>query len=195
MPDTNLIGFAGPQDNGKTVEITETLNASIGFSSALKFTSAVQNISVTAGTVIGGHDACVDCNNSPQGVVVTIDEARPTGQFAALAKGGAHAVTVIIKRLVGHGKVADLMTDDWSDQSHAATSGIVWNVTSADGSPVTVLALKTKPSFAGGGPYRFLFPWPWINPAWLGHPWGFAFDTLRRWGFFRSQSNANNTPK
>ena len=189
--DTNLKTFAGPYDNGKTVDFGDAVfDASGGFASGLKFTSAIADIDVTAMKVIGGHDACIDVNNSASRVHVRVEEARPLGEFAVTTKGGSFDIAVKIDRLTAHGRVCDLITDDWSDQSHKATSGVIYDVRTDDGTPVTVIALKTKPSFvAGSGPYKFLFPWPWINPVWLGHPWGFAFDTVRRWGFFRKDSN------
>lgn len=191
MGDINKHSFVGPDDNDKTVVLGDVvLEAGTNWASAIKITGQVENLQVHADFVPGGHDACVDINNRAQNVVVAIDEAVPHGEFAATIKGGARDVMLTIHKLHGHGRVADVILDDWADQSHDPTSGIWLDILSADGSPVTVLALKEPPKFAdGSGPYKFVFPWPWINPRWLGYPCAAIFEILRRWGFFRSASN------
>lgn len=188
MSDTNLLSFTGPSDNGKIVSLGDVDGS--GYSSALKFTSGLSGLNLSAGKVLGGHDACVDVNNKANGLSLTLDSALPQGQFVATIKGGANHIWLTVHTIVKHGKVCDIITDDYSDQSHDPTSLVVLDCKMADGSPVRVIALKTKPVLApGSGPYKFLFPWPWLNPSWLGYPCGFIFDTLRRWGFFRSEAN------
>ncbi len=191
MGDINKHSFIGPDDDGKGVYLGDvSLEAGTNWASAIKVTGQVQDLTISADTVPGGHDACVDINNRVRHVGVTIYDAVPHGEFAATIKGGARDVRLTIRKLHGHGKVADVITDDWSDQSHDSTAGIELDITTADGSPVTVLALKAPPAFVyGSGPYKFLFPWPWLNPRWLGYPCAAAFEILRRWGLFRSSAN------
>jgi hypothetical protein len=195
MPDINYKSFIAPDDNGKTVDLGDiALPEGTNWASAIKISGGVIGLKVTAGSVQGGHDAVTDINNRASAIVVEIDTAIPTGQFVATIKGGAHDVNFKVKNIYSHGKVTDIMVDDWSDQSHDATKAILLNVKMADGSPVNVIALKTKPSLApGSGPYKF----PWWQPINQRIPFttnyyvvGFAFDTLRRWGFFRSSSNS-----
>jgi hypothetical protein len=191
MSDRNAISFNGPHDNGLTVDLRDTvIDPGDGGASGVKCSTGLRGFVGQFGRVVGRKDAVIDGNNSIDGVRIEIAQADPRGQFVSTIKGGARNVYLRIESILQHAKRADLITDDWSDQSHKPTAGIVYDCRMLDGSAVTVLALKTKPVFArGSGPYRFLFPWPWINPAWLGHPFGFAFDTLRRWGFFRKQAN------
>lgn len=194
MSDRNLKSFVGPEDNNSTVDISETFDAGQGgYSSALKFSVGLRYFFGVFQKVIGGRDACVDVNNLCQNLSIYVHELQPTGQFAITCKGGSKNVT-IGGGLTAHGKDCDVMLDDWSDQSHAPTENVVLNITSKTGNPVRVRAMKNKPHLQGGsGPYTFVFPQPWINPRLpvIGHPWAFIFETLRRWGFFRAQSNAN----
>ena len=190
MSDRNFKSFNGPHDNAKSVRVPDiSFGTDLEWASALKFSTGLRDFTVCAGTVPGGHDACLDVNNLCDGITIIADELIPNGNFAATIKGGSRNIRMRVRRLLGHGKVADVMLDDWSDQSHAPTENIVLDWRTADGSPVTVLALKARPRLApGSGPYRFLIP-AWANPSWLGHPIGAAFEVLRRWGFFRAAAN------
>lgn len=191
MADRNALSYVGPHDNGRNVDLRgDVIDPGEGGASGLKCTGRLCDFFGRFGRVVGRKDAVVDCNDRVERVLLSIAQADPRGQFVATIKGGARDVHLHIREILQHARRADLITDDWSDQSHLPTSGIVYDCRMADGSAVTVLALKTKPSFVpGSGPYRFVFPWPWLNPAWLGHPAGFIFGVLRRWGFFRSQAN------
>jgi hypothetical protein len=196
MPaDINLLSFLGPTDNGRAVDLRgQSIGSESGldaagakYASPLKFTSMLEGLELKAGKVWGGHDACVDCNNLVRDLDLVVDELHPTGQFAATIKGGAARVR-LAGNLMAHGSVCDVIYGDWSDQSHKYTEGCTLGITSGIG-PVTVIVLAgTKPELEPGtGPYRFLFP----SPDMIGHNlvvWG--FETLRRWGFWRSESNA-----
>lgn len=190
MSDVNLISFNGPVNNGQTIDYgSRTFDASApGMASALKFSTGLSNFVGKFGTAVGGHDACIDVNNLTRNLDITAAELRPTGQFAVTIKGGSENVRVA-GNLTAHGKVADVIIGDWSDQSHAMTTGVRLSITPKTGNPVRVLLLKgDSPTLESGtGPYVFLFPWPWLGPV---HALiVFGFETLRRWGFFRSQSN------
>lgn len=206
--DTNYRVFVGPDHNGTVNELGD-LTPPPGTASAIKCTTGVTGLIVRAGKVVGGHDALVDCNNKARGVEVTIDVGVPLGEFAAVIKGGCRSVAITIRNLLNHGKVADVILDDWADQSHDSTGDVRLNITRADGKAVRVMAFKAKPTFApGSGPYTYCFPWSplgsfsWLgyplgfafqyfNPRWLGYPLGFAFDTLRRWGFGPAKAGAD----
>ncbi len=177
------------------------------WASAIKVSDRVHDLTVTAMSAPGGHDAVVDINNGASHVEVRLEEAIPQGHFAATIKGGATDVYLKIEKLLTRGRVCDVCLDDWSDQSHEPTRRVELNVIAADGKPVRVIAFKGRPTFTkGSGPYVYAFPWSplgrfaflgyvlgplfaYANPRWLGHPWGFAFDTLRRWGLFRKDGN------
>ena len=190
MADRNFYSFNGPADSGRTVAVGDVfLDPAVEWASALKFSTGLRDFRCLAASVPGGHDACLDVNNLCADLLIIADELIPNGNFAATIKGGARNITTRVKRLLGHGKVCDVMLDDWSDQSHAPTENILLDWRTDDGSPVTVVALKARPRLApGSGPYRFLIP-AWLNPRLLGYPIGAAFEVLRRWGFFRSAAN------
>lgn len=193
MSDTNLHSFIGPDDNGRTVDLGDLAVDPSQIASAIKCTQGVTDLTVAAGRAQGGKDAVADTNNRARDVTVTVEEAEPQGQFVGLVKGGVQRIHYHFPRILAHGKVCDFIYDDWSDQCHDATKGCSLNATMADGSPVYVIALKTKPSLApGSGPYRF----PWWQPLNQRIPFtenyyvvGSAFDVLRRWGLFRAQAN------
>lgn len=185
MNDTYLRSFTGPDDNDGMSALGGPIDGT-HYSAPLKFTSGLTNFTfINQDVVTGGKNAAVDVNNKCQHLEIELSRVIPRGEFVATSKGGAEDVLIKIESLLGHGKVCDLITDDWSDQSHDPTKGVRYDVTAFDHSPITVIALKEPPTFIGGGPYVFLFPWPWINPRWLGYPCGKAFEVLRRWGFFR----------
>jgi hypothetical protein len=193
MGDRNLISFDDPARHDGTAHDLGALylDPATHWASAIKITAGVRDLTVRAAIVPGGHDACVDLNNRARDIRVIIGDAMPFGQFAVTCKGGCIRPYIEIQRLFGRSLVADVILGDWSDQSHEPVTAPVLAITRADGRPVRVLVLKSdRPHFVSGtGPYEFLFPWPWLNPAWLGYPAAFVFATLRRWGFFRAQAN------
>lgn len=189
MADVNLKAWVGPDDNGKFVTITETVDASNGYASALKFSMGLKGLALTAEKVIGGHDGCIDINNFASLVDVVIAEAVPTGQFVATTKGDAHDTLIHVKKLSGHGKVCDFIYGDWSDQSHSwsINNTLIVNEVS-DGKPVTVIVLAADfpVTVDTGVTYKFLYNQPWY-PKIVRRLISWGFLTLRRWGFFRSQ--------
>ena len=195
MSDTNLHSFIGPDDNGRTVDLGDVAVDPTKIASSAKCTRGVKGLTVTARRAQGGKDAVADTNDRAEDVSVTVEEAEPQGQFVGLVKGGARRIHYCFPRILSHGKVCDFIYDDWSDQCHDATKGCSLAARMADGSPVRVIALKTKPSLVetdGFGPYSF----PWWQPLNQRIPFtenyyvvGSAFDVLRRWGLFRAQAN------
>lgn len=190
--DINLRSFNGPDDNGKTFDLRgQTLDASGGDASAIKCSTGLARCTITAGDVIGGHDACVDVNNLCQTVGVEVARATATGQFIATIKGGCQMVTLKVAQILRRGSVCEVILGDWSDQSHLWCEGVTLDCHMADGSAVRVIVLASEfPVEApGSGPYRYMYIKPWF-PRVLHELIVFGFETLRRWGFWRSQSNA-----
>jgi len=191
MPDININSFLGPDDNGRTVMLGDVLppaNAA-ELASAIKCTRLVRDLTLYGGTVYGFRDAVVDVNDRAYNLAVHLEQWWPsaTGQFAATVKGGASRV-VLQGRLMRHARKYDVIIGDWSDQSHDPTTLVSLGLVPDDGQPVTVCVLKgTKPiELPGTGPYRYCFP----NPDACYHDLAvFGFETLRRWGAFRSASN------
>jgi hypothetical protein len=195
MSDTNLFSFNGPDDNGKTVALGDVdaggpTPSGGRYSTALKFSTALQDLKLVAsGTVTGGKDACVDVNNYCRNLDITIAQAKATGQFVATVKGSSDQVT-IRGMILARGTVCEVILGDWSDQSHARDTNVCLDLKMIDGSPVRVIVLASDfpVEMAGSGPYRYLFIKPWF-PEWLHWLIVFGFETLRRWGLFRSQAN------
>ncbi len=186
--DSNLHVFVGPQDNGRIIEF-DGIVAGSQFASAIKCTTRVYDLKIRAAHVIGGKDACVDINDNASHVRVDIDKAEATGQFLVTAKGGCLYPEIVIGEIAAHGKVADVILGDWSDQSNERVKDPYLSCHSKNG-PVTVIWLASdRPNLAvGSGPYRFKY-WPRWTPIWLHKIIVYVFHTLRRWGLFRSKSN------
>jgi hypothetical protein len=211
--DDNLKSYNGPDDNGQTLVLNQDLDASKLNASAVKCSTGLEDFSLTVhGTVTGGGNACVDVNNKVQGAKVYADLLVPTGEFVATVKGGSgttkpielggtirgsgKAVGVLggvkwLKWLPGAlvGRV-DVIGGDWSDQSHDWVK--LWKLAyrKEDGQPVCVMCLAAvRPEEEPGtGPYKYRFP----HPDRFYHPFVvWCFETLRRWGLWRSESNAS----
>lgn len=185
--DVNLYSFNGPDQNNGTVTIGTADASTGGLSSALKFSTGLSGFTLHAEKAYGGRDACVDVNNKCRALRIVVDELWPTGQFAATIKGGSKAVS-LTGRLMRHAKTYDVIIGDWSDQSHDSTAGVSLAITPDDGRPVTVCVLAgEKPvEVKGTGPYAYQFPKP-DDP--FHDLWVFLFETLRRWGAWRTQAN------
>lgn len=187
MNDSYLFVFVGPQDDHRSASIGEAVDGS-NHSAPIKCTSGVTGVSVFAGRVIGGKDACVDVNDGAKNAYISIREAEATGQFVATIKGGAIEPILMVGDITKHGKRADVILGDWSDQRHAWVKKPVLGSSSKNG-PVTVIWLASdRPHLVpGSGPYRFKY-WPRWTPSPIHSFIVFCFNTLRRWGLFRSKS-------
>ncbi len=193
--DINLVSFNGPQDNGRIIPVGVIGGdiATATYASALKCSTALTDARISAGVVYGGKDACVDVNNLCLNVVLDVERAVPHGQFFATIKGGSTNISLVCHEIAPGAKVCEVITDDWSDQSHNATKGISLDLKMSDGSAVRVISLKTKPHLVpGSGPYTF----PWWQAINYRLPFtenyyvvGTVFDILRRWGLWREKAN------
>ena len=186
--DVNLQSLNGADDNFKVLNLGD-LDGSAG-ASALKCSTGLQGALITAGVVIGGHDACLDVNNSCKNLDITITEAQAGGQFVSTCKGGSVGIKQAFGKIVKRGTVCEHIFGDWSDQSHAWCTGCTLDSRMADGSAVRVIVLASDfPAIVpGSGPYRYMIIKPWF-PHWLHALIVWGFETLRRWGFWRKESN------
>ena len=192
MPkDINLTAFAGPQDNGRSIALGD-IAPGPAEASGIKCTSAVSDLTVTAGRVGSGRDACIDVNDHTRNVKVTIAEAAPSGQFVSTVKGGSVGTEITVGKILKRGTVCEHIYGDISDQGGAEWSrpGIL-NSRMADGSAVRVIVLSSyfPPVAAGSGPYRYMIVRPWF-PLFVHRLIAWGFRTARNWGFFRKESNA-----
>ena len=200
MNDSYLHSFAGLEYTN-LVFMPETDNLAFGnglgidpstFSATVKCTTQLQHFRFFyGGDLYGGKDAVVDCNDRCDDLIISVARLYPRGHYGIVCKGGVRNAH-FTGRFMTHAKRADVILDDWSDQSHEPTNGIILDLISDDGAPITIQALKTTPYLikSGSGPYKFLFPQPIINPnlPLIGHPWGTGFEVARRWGFYRKDS-------
>ena len=211
MADVNLLSFNGPGDNGRVVVLDQDLYASGLNASAVKCSTGLEDFSLTVnGTVTGGGNACVDVNNGVQGAKVYAKLLVPTGEFVATVKGasGVKKPVELGGVIRGSGKATgllggikwlswlpscltghiDVIGGDWSDQSHGYV--LLWelNYRKDDGQPVAVMCLAARrPTEAlGSGPYKYRFPHP---DRFYHGLFVWCFETLRRWGFWRSEAN------
>ena len=184
--DVNLRSFYGAVDDGTLLEERGSTSGGPdgGYTCPLKFTSRVTGIRAQFGTVLGGSENAVDCNNGASDLHLDAevwDISRT--KYGMTNKGGCRGnhFSGIVR---GHGKETDFDQDNWSDQSHGPCTETVLALISEDGSPLLVRYIYEKPTLVNGtGPYRFIFPWPWLPlpRSWIGK----IFNQMRRVGLFR----------
>jgi hypothetical protein len=185
MADYNRISFNGPADSGKSVCLAFDGGAvdGRGCADALKFSTGLRDFDARFGTVFSGSEDAVDVNNGCSGIRIAADRYVLGGRMGITIKGGSTDVTVE-GWLEGHGRECDVDIGNWSDQSHEPVRGVKLGLRKWDGSPVRVRVINgEQPAvLPGSGPYRFVFPWPWLpGRRWLIR----IFHQLRRIGLFR----------
>lgn len=183
MPDVNLHSYNGPGDNHNTVANRWEYLDGTGYADTLKFSTGLENFKGTFGTVISGSEDAVDINNKCRGIELAADRWMLRGRMGFTIKGGSKDVG-ISGWVEGHGSECDVDIGNWSDQSHEPVTGVRLNLRMWDGSAVRVRVINGEfPTFVpGSGPYRYVFPWPWLP----GRKWVIkAFHQLRRVGLFR----------
>lgn len=168
--DLNLVSYDTPaRDDGQTyghadLGLYESVDV---ISDTLKITSGVKNVAVVVhGTLAGGSEDCVDMNNRAAGCIVHADRWAPRGKFLATIKGGT-TDWHLSGAVVSHGMETDIDLGNWSDQCQEITGRGVLELVSTTGRPIRVRVLHAEmPEFAPGtGPYRYVFPWPWLGPV------------------------------
>jgi hypothetical protein len=165
-PDNNLISFNGPHHNGLTVEHPDLILPTPQTTDTLKFSTELTAFRGIFGKVYSGTEDAVDINNRCHDIVLGFDTVVLGGKMGITIKGGSKDIGITIRNLVGRGQEVDVDIGNWSDKS-----------------PVTVRVINgEKPLLApGSGPYKFIFPQPWIPLSLRAK----VFQQLRRSGLFR----------
>ena len=164
MSDRNLISINSTPDGkilvngvetdapGRVIEFDELVPGP-GMSDTLKF-SGVEDVAVRVRRLVGGVEDCIDVNNKCRNVVVYVEELVPTGRYAATIKGESEHVTIIVNRLVGHGKETDFDYGNRSEQASGRTKNCTLRVTEADG-PVRVRVMHAwRPELGGAVKFK-----------------------------------------
>lgn len=184
--DKNLLNFYGPQDNNKRKDFRGiTLSApDDSYTGIVKATSGVVDLVFTADTVIGAKETACDVNNRASLCDFRAKVWDVSGCKYGFSNKGGSVDNVFGGFIRGRAKECEFFQDNWSDQNHDPSSSTL-DLHPEDGkTPIRVRYLYLKPEFApGSGPYKFLFPQPWIPlpRSCLGK----IFNQLRRWGLFR----------
>ena len=165
MSDRIFVAFTA-EDSGRVVSMdpNEVVNPEgTAFDDAVKFSGATQ-VTVFAPVVRGGREDVVDMNRAT-GCRVSIRRALVKGRYFCTIKGGSKD-NYVHANLIGHGSEVDVDLGNHSDQSREKTTGTFLDLLHDDGSEVSVRVLNADvPVTAhGSGPYRFVFPWPWLGP-------------------------------
>jgi hypothetical protein len=182
--DVNITVFSGPEHNGSRHYLPETVGSfDTKYTAAVKFTRGVRLVVADFGRIVGGTENAIDMNNASfnevSGSVIDLSRTK----YGITIKGGS-SCNDVNGMVTGHGKECDVDFDNWSDQAHAPCRGNLLNLRHAAGDAIRVRYIYEKPELKeGSGPYRFVFPWPWlpVPRAWIGK----IFNQLRRAGFFR----------
>lgn len=180
MKDINLISFNGPGENGNCIDLT--MNGPIvpgpEIADTLKFSTGLTSFYGRFPSVTSGTEDCIDVNNLCRNITITADKLVFRGTMGVTIKGGSRNIRITAYNCEGHGKETDVDIGNWSDQSSEPTTGVMLDISRSDGELVRIRVINgTKPLLLpGSGPYKFLFPWPWI-PRWIVVP---VFNLLRK---------------
>jgi len=160
-PDINLLSFNGPDDNGRDVDMRDTVLEGAGYSDTIKCSTRLTGFTGKFGEVRSGAEDALDINNRCTGIDITASVFVLRGTMGITAKGGSHDIR-ISGMIEGCGKECDVDLGNHSDQSRIKTSGVHLNLRRADGAPVRVRVLNSDvPTFEpGSGPYVYVFPSP-----------------------------------
>jgi hypothetical protein len=183
MSDINLHSFNGPSDDGKNVDWTDRkILPGAEIADSLKFSTGLRNFRGYFDTVTSGKEDCVDVNNNCSNVVIRVQKLVFCGSLGVTIKDSTDII-LSAQDAVGHGKECDVDIGNWSDQGHLPATGIVLDIHRQDGEATIVRVINGEKPYLmpGSGPYKFVFPWPWM-PRFLVVP---IFNQLRRAGFFR----------
>lgn len=182
MKDINLISYNGPQDNGQSVDLT--LDGAIvpgpEISDTLKFSTGLTSFYGRFPSVTSGTEDCIDVNNQCRVVNIVVDKLVFRGTMGVTIKGGSKDIRITAYDCEGHGKETDVDIGNWSDQSSEPTTGVMLDICRSDGEAVRVRVIngETPMLLPESGPYKFVFPWPWI-PRWIVVP---IFNLLHKLG-------------
>jgi hypothetical protein len=181
--DDNLRSFYGPQDDYRVIEEGDVDQGNPGknYDTPLKFTSKVRGVLAHFGVVYAGKkNGAVDCNNEASDLDLTARLWDIDGSKYGFTNKGGCSRNKFRGEVKGHGKECDFDQDNGSDQSHKPCVGTRLALWRKDRTAIRVRYLYFKPIFEEGtGPYRFVFPWPWIPlpRSWVAK----IFLQCRRW--------------
>jgi hypothetical protein len=180
VSENNLLSFTGPYSDIGTKELgnVDGSGGTPPYSDAVHFSYAT-GWTVHADSIIGGKEDCIDINNRSMAVNVSVNKLYSNGEYVCTIKGGSRGIT-ISGTIYAHGKTVDVDLGNWSDQSHDVTRGVILDLVTVDGSPVTYRVLNAdKPTFApGSGPYQSTF----VLPPWLVGPVWWVWGILKHLG-------------
>jgi hypothetical protein len=183
--DINLISYNGPHDNGRTVDLSgrPPLVPTPSIADTLKFSTQLTDFTGIFPAVTSGREDCIDINNRCRNVSITCAKLIFCGRMGVTIKGGSGDILIRFLDATGHGRECDIDIGNWSDQSHEPVRSVVLDCRRLDGEATVVRCLNgDRPRHApGSGPYRYVFPWPWM-PRCIVAP---TFRTIRRMGGFR----------
>lgn len=114
--------------------------------------SRSNNVVIKKCNIFGGREDCVDMNNYCSNILIEDVKVHSGGKYCFTIKGGSRDITLKDIVVEGHGKEVDIDIGNWSDQSSELTTNVILeNVTSLNGTPVTVRVLwADKPTIIGG---------------------------------------------
>lgn len=137
MPEQNRLHYAGQSD---LVDYASDLAPSNRRDGQALSVAACSNVWITVTKIVGGRNSCVDVSNSLN-ITITAGSYWPCGQAVFHVRGGATEVH-LKGRIEGHGSTTDVDLGDASDPAAALTKRVYLDLTTADGSPVKVRAMK-----------------------------------------------------
>lgn len=182
--DTNLISYNGPDCNGQTVDLTfeQAIIPGPEIADTLKFSTGLSNFTGYFPEVTSGQEDCIDINNQCEHLTLRVEKLIFQGAMGVTIKGGSRHIIISANDCLGHGKETDVDIGNWSDQSSEPTTDVTLDIRRLDSDCTYVRVINgQRPVFeVGSGPYKFVFPWPWI-PRCIVVP---IFNLLHRLGFF-----------
>lgn len=150
----------GRMEHGK-LHATEDCHSTLTFHNA-------NNAFIEIASLVGGRKEALRLDGRSFNVKVTAQEWHSGGEGLVTIRGGCDNVLVAGKIIKG-GKAHDVEIDGYSDESHKASTNVVLNLTTADGSPVRYKSwMGCKPVIANPEqPYKCVF----FLPHNLGAVW------------------------
>lgn len=128
---------------------------------SLKLTRHISDYFAFAEAIYGGREDCVDIHNGASAVRVQANRWVPQGKYLATIKGGVVGAK-LSGHVYAHGKEVDVDIGNRSTTNKEVTTGVILDLYSQTGKPITVRVLNgDKPSVVdGSGPYKYVFPNP-----------------------------------
>lgn len=183
--DKNLYEFYGPQHNNTICDMSDKdlSPPTAEYTGIVKCTSKVDGVTIFLGEVICAKETGADVNNGAKNLIIKAKLWIANNSNYIFSNKGGSTNNLFSGLIRGQSKECEFFQDNWSDQSHLPSSSIL-DLRPEDGKiPIRIRYLYNKPKLMeNSGPYKFLFPQPWIPlpRSWLAR----IFNQLRRWGIF-----------